>query len=352
MQQVTKIAGISAAMGVLAIAIAAMAGVFNEKMPAGTKALAEEYNGQTHTVSLQAVKSAEVVSGSVDAKFNTRVSSRVLAQLKTLHVRAGDTVSAGQLIATLEDADLKTQVQQVKAQQSANDAQLAQAKKQLERVVALKAQGLVAQNQVDEWQTKVNELEAQSAALVQQLEGTQVALGYTKIHAPIDGKVVERLQEPGTMLSPGMAIVSLYNPTKLQVHTPVREQQAAFLRVGDKLKVFVPAVGLTEYAQISEIVPVADKQARRFAIKLDIGFAKEVKPGMYAQVFLPGEEQITIVIPRKLVKRYGQLTMVEVVEQGQLQKRYVRLGEAVNNSDVQVLAGLEAGEKIALKPAI
>ena len=44
--------------------------------------------------------------------------------------------------------------------------------------------------------------------------------------------------------------------------------------------------------------------------------------------------------------------MVEVVKQGQLQKRYVRLGEAVNNSDVQVLAGLEAGEKIVLKPAI
>ncbi|CAH9065378.1 Multidrug resistance protein MdtA [Pseudoalteromonas holothuriae] len=326
--------------------VAYLAGAFNNRVLAGTKAQLAMYQGARYTVSNKQVAEHEVVNANVVAKVNTLVASRLLAQLKTLHVRAGETVYAGQLLATINDADLKARVSQVKAQKNAILAQLTQAKKQLLRSETLQNQGVVAVNEVDEWRTTVNELSAQKVALVQQLEGANAALSDTKILAPIDGTVVERLQEPGVMLTPSTPIVALYNPAQLQVNAAVREQYVNSLQLGDKLKIHIPASGMTQYANISEIVPVADSHARRFMIKLDIELAEGVKPGMYAQLYLPAVYQTRIVLPSKYIKRYGQLTVVEVVERGHVQRRFVRLGKTMGDQ-VEVLTGLSAGEELA-----
>ncbi|WP_105169342.1 efflux RND transporter periplasmic adaptor subunit [Pseudoalteromonas sp. T1lg23B] len=337
---------VSALIGLL-VMVAYMAGMFDEVVMSGTKPTPQTYQGEEYVVSESTVVHHEVVNANVTAKVNTLVASRLLAQLKSLNVRAGQNVTAGELLATIDDADLQARASQVQAQQDALAVQLKQAKKQLVRSETLQSQGLVAVNVVDEWRTKVNELQAQQLALAQQLEGALVALSDTQILAPIDGTVVERLQEPGTMLTPGTAIVALYNPAQLQVTAAVREQQASHLQLGDELKIHIPASGMTQYATISEIVPVADSNARRFMVKLDIELAQNVKPGMYAQLHLPEKPRRQILIPRDLIKRYGQLTMVEVVEQGQLHRRFVRLGQ-VHDKQIEVLAGLEVGEVLAV----
>ncbi|CAM4263756.1 efflux RND transporter periplasmic adaptor subunit [Pseudoalteromonas byunsanensis] len=337
----------SALIGLLVI-VAYMAGMFDEVVTAGTKPIPQAYQGEEYVVSESAVVHHEVVNANVTAKVNTLVASRLLAQLKSLNVRAGQSVSAGELLAEIDDADLQARASQVKAQQDALAVQLKQARKQLERSETLQSQGLVAVNVVDEWRAKVNELQAQHQALAQQLEGALVALSDTQILAPIDGTVVERLQEPGAMLTPGTPIVALYNPAQLQVTAAVREQQASHLQLSEKLKIHIPASGMTQYATVSEIVPVADSNARRFMVKLDIELANNVKPGMYAQLYLPEKPRMHVLIPRQLIKRYGQLTMVEVVEQRQLHKRFIRLGQVIDNQ-VEVLAGLEAGEILAVR---
>ncbi|MCF6437529.1 efflux RND transporter periplasmic adaptor subunit [Pseudoalteromonas sp. MMG022] len=338
---------ISALIGLLVI-VAYMAGIFDKVVMPGTKPMPQAYQGAEYVVDERAIIHNEMVNANITAKVNTLVASRLLAQLKSLHVRAGQNVNAGELLATIDDADLKANASRVRAQQDAVGVQLKQANKQLMRSETLQNQGLVAENVVDEWRTKVNELKAQQLALAQQLEGALVALSDTQILAPIDGIVVERLQEPGAMLTPGTPIVALYNPAQLQVTAAVREQLASHLQLGDKLKIHIPANGMTQYVSVSEIVPVADSNARRFMVKLDIELAKNVKPGMYAQLFIPTKPQMHILIPRELVKRYGQLTMVEVVEQGQLHRRFVRLGQEVGNQ-VEVLTGLAVGEILAVR---
>ncbi|BBN80169.1 resistance-nodulation-cell division (RND) efflux membrane fusion protein [Pseudoalteromonas sp. A25] len=348
---VKKMALPSLALVLLLIVVAYLAGVFNDVEPEGVKSQPVEYQGELYRVGEKQVSHHEIVNANVIAKENTLVSSRLLAQLKTLQVRAGQSVKAGQLLATIDDADLQARVSQAKAQQDAIAVQLQQAKKQLARNESLQAQGLVAVNMVDEWRTKVDELVAQELALSEQLEGAKVALSDSKILSPINGTVVQRLQEPGAMLTPGTAIVSLYNPAQLQVSAPVREQQASQLMLEDDLKIHIPASGVTQYAKVSEIVPVVDSNARRFMVKLDIELAQNVKPGMYAQLYLPPIEHKLVVIPNQYVKRYGQLTMVEVVENGHVQRRFVRLGALLDNAlegEVVVLSGLSAGEMLAV----
>ncbi|CCQ09331.1 putative multidrug efflux system (AcrA/AcrE family) protein [Pseudoalteromonas luteoviolacea B = ATCC 29581] len=346
--RLTKQVGLPAVaiLGLL-IAVAWMAGLFSDKTPAGVKPIAEPYTGSVVNVDAILKEVTERAPGSVVAKENTLIASRLLAQLKSLNVRAGDKVVQGQTIARLDDADLKAQVSQVKAEQDANDAQLSQATKQLERSLTLLNQGLVAINQVDEWRAKVNELTARKNALEQQLTAANVALGFSVIQVPFAGTVVERLVEPGAIVSPGMPIVSLYNPAQLQVQASVREHQAAHMRLGDRLKVYVPATDLVQYATISEIVPVADSNARNFLVKLDMGLLPDVIPGMYAQIEYTLEQRPALMIPAYLVKQFGQLEMVQVVEEGQVSRRFVRLGKHIGDQ-VEVLSGLGKHDKLAV----
>lgn len=335
------------AIAALLLMVVWLAGGFQEKLAPGEKVQQPQYQGKRYTVQASSVAIIEQVPASVVAKENTLVSSRLLAELKTLSVRAGDKVVAGQLIATLDDAELKAELQRVEAQQAANSAKLVQAKKQLARSKSLNEKGLIAINQVDEWQASVDELQAQGRALQEALRSAQVALGYTQIIAPISGKVVERLQEPGSTVSPGSTIVSLFNPLQLQIEASIREAQVKHIQLGSEIKVRIPALEVTQMARVSEIVPVADSQARSFVIKLDMPLMRSVVPGMYAVVELVLGERSAIQIPTQMISKHGQLAMVEVVENGQRYKRYIRLGEERSNKTI-VITGLNEGDQLAV----
>ncbi|MBQ4839962.1 efflux RND transporter periplasmic adaptor subunit [Pseudoalteromonas luteoviolacea] len=340
--------GAFAALGIL---LATFSGVFDEKRKPLLRAKPEPYQGDQYIVQAQPVASSDIVSASVVARENTLVASRILAQLQTLEVRAGQLVKQGQLLATLDGAELRAALQEIRAQSKANEAQLLQAKKQLTRSDALFAKGLIAKNIIDERQSKVDELEARHLALSEQLNGAQVALSYTQLRAPIAGLVVERLQEPGVMLSPGVPIVEIFNPASLQISGAVRSNLAGQLSIGEPLQVKLDALGKSVIGHVSEIVPVADSLARQFEIKLDITPPKGAKPGMYAQITLPTELVSRVVVPRQLVYQTGQLSMVYVVEQGIKQRRLIRLGRQLNDK-VVVLSGLKSGEILAVTPSI
>ncbi|KZN50400.1 efflux RND transporter periplasmic adaptor subunit [Pseudoalteromonas luteoviolacea] len=347
MRLITRHWGAMGAFIALGVLLGAFSGLFNPQVEPQLRTKPAVYSGEQYLVTTAKVAPEDFVSASLVAKENTHVSSRVLAQLHTLEVRAGQLVKKGQLLATLEDTQLRASMEEIRAQSRANEAQLSQAQKQLSRSETLLSKGLVANNQMDEWQSKVDELKARRAALTEQLSGAQAALSYTRLHAPLSGVVVERLQEPGSMLSPGVPIVEIFNPASLQVRGAVRSSLAGQLKVGDTLQVELKALSTTVMGTISEIVPVADSLARQFEIKLDIVPPKGSKPGMYAQISLPSKPLKRVVIPLQYVKRTGQLTMVYVVEQGIKQRRLVRLGQALGE-DVVVVSGLAAGEVLAI----
>ncbi|KZN63749.1 hypothetical protein N473_16420 [Pseudoalteromonas luteoviolacea CPMOR-1] len=336
-----------AAFAALSILLGAFSGVFNKQLEPQLRSKPAEYSGEHYLVTRRDVFPEDFVSASLVARENTQVSSRVLAQLHTLEVRAGQLVNKGQLLATLEDTQLRASMEETRAQNQANEALLSQAKKQLARNEALFSKGLVASNQVDEWQSKVDELSARRMALAEQLSGAQAGLSYTRLHAPLSGVVVERLQEPGSMLSPGVPILEIFNPASLQVSGAVRSSLAGELKVGDELQIELGVLNKTVMGEISEIVPVADSLARQFQIKLDITPPNGAKPGMYAQIRLPSSPIQKVVIPQHYVQRIGQLTMVQVIEQGIKQRRLIRLGHQLGD-DVVVVSGLVEGEMLAL----
>lgn len=328
-----------------------MAGGFSDKIAPST-ASPQLQNVQTITIEPYAYTDRLWLPANLIAKQNTQVASRILANVTSVNVRAGDMVQAGDVIAELDNQDLKAQVRQIEAQVEAVSAQLTQASLQLKRNKALREQGLISVNDLDSVQSTFDQLRATKLSYEQQRDQANVTLAYSKIIAPIAGKVVDRMVEPGDLVNPGQAVVALYNPSSIQISSYIPESQAVTLALGQALQVELSALQQVRTARISEIVPLADSATRSFEVKLDLAGdnldGSGLMPGMYAKVGIDKATRDVIAIDKRYIQQFGQLSKVSVLENNQVSERFVRLGQQLDNNLVIIISGLSAGEKLVI----
>jgi RND family efflux transporter MFP subunit len=296
------------------------------------------------------VQATEAVPATIGARQATTISSRIIARITRVLVRAGDSVSQGQLVMELEKSDLESRLSQSKQRVLGAQARLTEASKNLARATDLQSRGLVAKAVLDEARASNDSLQAELSSAQRAVEEAEVALSYTEIRSPIDGRVVDRLAEPGDTASPGVPLLALYNPLSLRVEAPVRESLALALQVGQAVQVEIPALELHLAAQIEELVPAADPGSRSFLVKARIEFQDRLMPGMYARLMIPAGTESLLLIPTSMVSRYGQLDLVWLSQDGRTQRRFVRLGRLFGSEQVEVTAGLEAGQVIVPQP--
>lgn len=338
------------AISALLVMIAWMAGLFVEKIPPGLNVVEPVDAGEPVAVQAIDVIITEKVPASVEATQATLISSRLLARIVAVGVRAGDSVKKGDLLLELENSDINAQVQQAEAQISANTARLTEARQNLDRVRQLQAGGVMSVADLDKAQSIHDTLVADQAGATQALEEARTALGYTRILAPFDGRVVDRFAEPGDTAQPGSKLLALYNPLSLRVEAQVREILALGLEVGQSLQVEIPAMQKVFDAVIEERVPAADPGSRSFLVKAGIAFDNKLLPGMYARLLVPAGSGRQLLIPADRVVHVGQLDLVWVHQDGQSYRRFVRIGQVLDNGQLEIIAGLQEGELVLPLP--
>ena len=332
------------------MAIAWFAGVFREKLFPGKVVFAAEKAGEAAVVVVKTVTVPvyETAVGSVRALHETAVGSRLLARVVKVHVDAGMRVREGQVLVELDDQDIKAKVAQAEQAVKAAQAQEAQAKLEVERSKGLHEKKLLSDNDWDRVQHAYQGAQAHLERARQALREAKTMLSFAKVKAPLSGVVVDKQVDVGDMVTPGRVLVTLYDPSRMQLWAEVRESLAMGLKPGDKVKVKVDVVeGLCD-GVVREVVPASEVASRTFLVKVSGPCPPGVYKGMYGKIYLPLGEKEEIHIPLSAVGRVGQLTLVKVVdERGEVHRRFVRLGPEVENGrDVVVLSGLEPGEKI------
>lgn len=340
-----------AAIAVLLLVIAWMAGAFRDKVAPGLVPLETTSPADAVILQRETVTVREPVPASIGARQATTISSRTLARITSISVRAGDAVSQGQLLIELERSDVESRLQQARERVRAVEARLTEARQSLDRAEELYRQRLVAAAMLDEARANHDALKAELASARQASREAEVALGFTEIRAPIDGRVVERFAEPGDTASPGDKLLSLYNPTSLRVEAAVRERLAVGLRLGQELQVEIPALDLTLPARIEELVPAADPGSRSFMVKAQVDGGGTLLPGMYARMLIPAGAEELVLVPADRVVSYGQLQIVWVVSEGHVDRRFIRTGREVRPGMLEVLSGLDAGDAVIPPPA-
>ena len=335
---------------VLILMVAWMAGLFIEKIEPGVTSVESADAEGAVLVKAVPVTTIESVPASVEAAQATLISSRLLARIVAITVRAGDSVKRGDLLLELENSDIRAQVQQAEAIIGATMARLNEASQNLARTRELQASGVMSVADLDKAQAIHDALRADLVGAEQALEEAKTALNYTKILAPFDGRVVDRFAEPGDTAQPGTKLLALYNPLSLRVEAQVREMLALGLEVGQALQVEIPSLQSTVDAVIEERVPAADPGSRSFLVKAGMAFDDSLLPGMYARLLVPVGSGTKLLIPADRVVHVGQLDLVRVYEDGQSYRRFVRIGQVIDGGQLEILAGLDEGELVLPLP--
>ena len=313
-------------------------------------------------VGAQAVGAGVALDGSLQAVRQSVLSAQASGRIASLSVKAGDRVKAGQVLAVIDDRSTQAGVAQAQAGFAEADANLANAKAHFERTRDLRAQGFVAQAALDTAQAQLKAAQAGVAAARAGQTQAGVAQGFTRLTAPYDGWVLATHAEAGGLAMPGAPVLTVYAPQPIRavVHVPASQQTLA--QQAQRIEVQLPGTErwVTPASQTS--LPAADPVSQTVEWRLDLSAADGAGqvPGRQVRVrFVGGTAQPDsqrLLVPEAALLRRGELTGVYVVSskgEGQpagFALRAVRTGAAHGSAGVEVLAGLKAGDRVALDP--
>jgi RND family efflux transporter MFP subunit len=305
-------------------------------------------------------------TGTVQARESAVVSAQVMGRIQQVLVREGDSVRAGQTLVMLDDAALRSSVEQaqagVKAAQSVQAAaqtNAALATSTLDRYKQLAAQKSVSPQELDEVSRRaeaaaanLEAVRAQTDATRAQESGARTMLSYTRLVAPFAGVVTARMADPGTMAAPGVPLLKIDQAGSLQLDTSVNESAIGAIHKGMKVPVTIESASSPNLAgTIAEIVPAADPFSHSFLIKIDLPSSAQMRAGMYGTAMFSNGTKQAILIPRSAVVARGSLSCAYVLDsQGIAQLRYLTLGTTQGDL-VEVLSGVSAGEKLVDAPS-
>jgi len=341
----------SIALIILLLMVAWLAGFFNEQIAPETLPLTVDSQinkADTFIVQSQLTQNIEGVAASLVAKQGTTISSRMLARVAKVNVRAGDDVKQGDILIELEKSDLLAQVKEAEQQITAINARVQEAQANFERAKELFEKKIASAFDLDKAKANFDSISAELTAAEQSKAQAVTALSYATIKSPISGKVVDRFTEPGNTAQPGTKLLALYNPVSLRVEAQVREAVALTLQPGQTINVELLSLMKVFQGKVEEIVPAANTGSRSFLVKVSIDYQQGLLPGMYARMLIPADFSEKITIPTSSITQIGQLDFVWLVENGIKQKRFIRVGNRVSVDQVNVISGLSTGETILL----
>lgn len=347
----TRIVPLLVGMMVLVAAVLWLSGAFVSKVEPGVEdvpvaRLAEQETYEVHEILKPQIEEAV---GTLKAASRTAISAKVLATIMEVTVTAGDQVAAGDLLIRLDDKELKTRVSQAEQTLAAAEAERIEAQQNHDRYKTLLERQAVPQAEYDKARARLDVTLANEARTAQAVDEAKAQLSYATIVAPKAGRIVDRLAEEGDTASPGQPLLVLYDETSLRLEAPVQENLAVQLNLGEKMDVYIDALQREALGTVDEIVPQADAPSRSFLVKVALDDSTGLYEGMFGRLRIPAGERRHLCLETAAIRRMGQLEFVDVVlPDDSLEKRFVKTGRLGMPGRIEVLSGLEAGERVIL----
>jgi RND family efflux transporter MFP subunit len=306
--------------------------------------------GRVTTITTQSV------AGTVRSRTTTTLAANIVGTVTRVRVSAGDRVRAGDVLVEIDAPEhraganrARAGAEQVERASEGAAAQARLAEATFQRIAALRARGSASAQEYDEASARRTAAQAEVARLAGSRGEARAALaqanafvGYSSVRAPVDGVVTARLVDPGAQAAPGVPLVAIEEEDARRVDAYV--PAGVEVRVGDDA-----IVDDRLPARVAHVQPSVDASARSALVELDL--ARPLRAGSYVKVTFPTGTRTAISVPAVAVVRRGALTSVFVVgADGFARMRLVAVG-ASDGATVEVLAGLEAGERLVTDPA-
>ena len=320
------------------------------------------------------------LTGVLRPRRQATISSKVMANIRTVAVEEGQRVSVGQPLVALDHQDLSAAVAVVRARRdeaeaaiasgrqaiSAAESQLVLARVTHERYETLLSKESASQHEydvaeaglraaeaaVEQAHAQTSQAEAGRSQADAQIVAAETMLGNASIAAPIAGVVTRRFVDPGDMANPGMPLLEIEKGGEYRLEAPVPESLIATVRVGQELRVAIEALGASgpQKGRIAQIDRAASDASRTFLVKVAVESSASLRSGLYGQVFLPTGDRPVLSVTATAVEERGQLRSVFTSENGVAHRRLITVGQLAGDH-YEVLSGLESGARVILDPS-
>lgn len=289
----------------------------------------------------------ESAVGTIRSVHETTIASKLLARVVEVNLKAGQSVHAGEVLVRLDDTDLRARLQQAKATVASAEALHSQAVSDEKRSAQLRMSKVVSQQEYEKNVTAVSSSAAELLRSQEAVKEMQAMLDWATIRSPLDGIITDKKIDVGDMVTPGQVLLTLFDPKRMQLVASVRESLTHKLQIGQNIGVQVDVLKKICSGTISEIVPESQSASRTFQVKVIGPCPPGIYTGMFGRIIIPLQEEQILVIPRQAVRNVGQLELVDVVENGQVNRRAIRTGRSIED-DIEVLSGLRDGEEVVV----
>lgn len=292
------------------------------------------------------------VEGVVEAVRQSTVSAQISGRVKELNFDVGDTVKKGQIILRIDEREAEQALAGSQAQVMQSQAALTQAKASYARSVQLFEQKYISQSALDKAKADYDMAKAQAAASEAGESQSALARGYAAVIAPFGGVVASRLVEMGEMVTVGKPLMVGFDPTQMRVIVNVPQYKLAEIGTHPKVKVELGSLNRWVQAAAVSVQPAADARTHSTQVRVTLpANEKGVYPGMFVRAHFVVGKASKLLIPASSVVRRSEVVAVYVVDdKGAVRLRQVRLGVTSGENEVEVLAGLNPGESVALDP--
>ena len=303
-----------------------------------------------------AVAERVMVVGNLIGAVTVDVVPKLSGRLESVAVRLGDPVRRGQLLATVEDRELREQVRQTEASLEVSkatvrqrEADLKNSQSNLERSRNLFARNLIARQALDDAearndaaQAQVDLASAQAAQAGARLEELRINLSNTRILSPVDGFVGSRRLDPGAFVGTNSAFLSVVDIHFVRLVANLVEKDLRRIVIDMPAQVEVDAYpGEIFTGHVARLAPVLDPATRTAEMEVEVpNPTARLKPGMYARVeFVVAEHAAALTVPRNALVDLEGTRGVFVAEGKTARFKPVKTG-IVDGEAVEITEGL------------
>lgn len=291
------------------------------------------------------------VSGTIRSRNETTLGTKITAQVVKVHVDVGDRVKKGQRLVTLDPTNASIQLSNAQAAERAANVAVQNAKVELDRAKALKAEGATTDAMLERAQAAYDSSAAQADQARAMVRASRQATVDASIVAPFEGVISARMVNEGAMVTsmPPTQLLSITDVDHLEVRLAVPEALSALATPGEVLTGRVSPGNTPIKVKVRVTSPVVDPATRTVEVLADVEAGQGVRPGSLIDVdFAKAEALVGPFLPAAAVREDAGKHFVLVVNSGKLERKDVKI-EKINPGTVRA-TGVTSKDQVVADP--
>ena len=300
------------------------------------------------------IESGPAISGALTADRAAVIRAEMSGSLVQTFAEKGQSVAQGMVLARIEDSAVRDAVLSARAGVRTAEQAVQVAKRNVERAQALAQAGAVSERDLEQARWNATNAESQLADATARLSLAEKQLSNTQVRAPFNGIVADKPASPGDVVSPGTALFTIVDPTRMKLEAAVPAAQIGAVRIGAPVQFTVQGYpGRVFTGQVQRVSPAADPATRQVGVYISVpNRGNALVSGLYAEGRIGSERRGALVAPMNAVDLTGTTPSVVRLKNGKVERVEVQVGiRDEENERIEIVNGVAAGDTLLIGAA-